>query len=54
MSTFWIVLNVISAIILVAYFAYGIMKKKRIKELKAAEALKPMQKNISEKENQTL
>ena len=37
MSRFWIVLNVISALILIAYIAYGIRKKKRIKDAKKAE-----------------
>ena len=37
MDTIMIVLNVISAIILVAYIAYGILKKKRIKAAKEAE-----------------
>ncbi len=37
MSPFLLVLNIISAIILVAYIAYGIIKKKRIKAAKAAE-----------------
>lgn len=36
MSTFWIVANIISAVILAAYIAYGIRKKKRIKEAKKA------------------
>lgn len=36
MSPFLIVLNVISAIILVAYIVYGIRKKKRIKEAQSA------------------
>ncbi len=37
MSPLWIVLNVISAFILIAYIAYGIRKKKRIKDAKKAE-----------------
>lgn len=40
MSTFWIIANIISAIILVAYIAYGIRKKKRIKAAKAVIAKK--------------
>ncbi len=45
MSPFWIVLNVISALILIAYIAYGIRKKKLIKDAKKAEENK--QKRIS-------
>lgn len=37
MSLFWIVLNVISAIILIAYIAYGIRRKKLIKAAKAEQ-----------------
>lgn len=40
MSPLWIVLNVISAIILIAYIAYGIRKKKLIKAAKKAEESK--------------
>lgn len=39
MSLFWIVLNIISAIILIAYIAYGIRKKKLIKAAKKAEKI---------------
>lgn len=37
MSPFLIVLNVISALILIAYIAYGIRKKKLVKAAKKAE-----------------
>lgn len=37
MSPFLIVLNVISALILIAYIVYGIHKKKLIKAAKQAE-----------------
>jgi len=46
MSPFLLVLNIISAIILVAYIIYGIIKKKRIKAAKASIAKKNKKDNL--------
>lgn len=48
---FLIVLNVICAIILIAYVIHGSIKRKRIKAAKAAEAINSSQeKNIEKKD----
>ena len=51
MSTFWIVLNVISAVILIVYIAYGIRKKKLIKNAKITAYNKILCSKIKDKEN---
>lgn len=47
-TIFLIVLNVICAIILIAYVIHGSIKRKRIKAAKSAEALKLSEKNEKE------